>query len=88
MAKKYTSKYYLDDFSILTKIKWCFDRDIHFFPSVIKGQAQAFKHIPKVKIGYSIAGKEGVGQFEYEQGAELYDKIIDLYINRYEQSHK
>tara|TARA_R110000764_G_scaffold81236_5_gene160967 strand:+ start:1055 stop:1321 length:267 start_codon:yes stop_codon:yes gene_type:complete len=88
MAKKYVSRFYLDDIDLLHKIKWCFDRDIHFFPVVIKGQTHAMKHIPKVRIGYKISDKEGVGQFEYEQGAELYDKIIDLYLHKHEQSNK
>ena len=87
MAKKYKSKYYLDDMDLLLKVKWCYDRGINFFPVVIKGQTHAMKHIPKVKIGYKIGDKEGVGELEYSQGPELYDKIIDLYLHKYEQSN-
>ena len=85
---KYKSKYYLDDFEVLKKIKWCFDRDIKFYPQVLPNQPTTFKHIPKVKIGYQMGEKKGVGKFEYSQGEELYDKIIELYIDKYEQSNK
>ncbi len=85
---KYKSKYFLDDFDVLMMIKWCFDRGIKFYPKVIPNQPVALKHLPKVKIAYEIGDKIGEGTLEYKQEEELYDRIIDLYIDQYKQSNK
>lgn len=85
-AKKkvvYKDPFMYDDFEVLKAVKECWDRGIYFYPEVMPRQGGLSS--PKVKIGWKDGHKSGVGKFEYKQNQELYDKMYELYLHKYEQ---
>lgn len=80
---RYKDKYLYDDFDVILAIKWCWDRGIYFYPVVIPNQAISSKFIPKVRIELKVGGKIVTGKEEYSQKEELYDKIRELYMHKY-----
>ena len=80
---KYVDQFMYDDFEVLKAVKECWDRGIYFYPEVSPNQGGLSN--PTVKIGWKNGHKSGVGQFEYKQNQELYDKMYELYLHKYEQ---
>lgn len=85
---KYKAKYFGDEFELLRAVKFCYDKGIFYYPVVISGQTKAMKFIPKVNIEMRQGSKLLRGTIEYSQGDELYDKIYELYMHKYEQLNK
>jgi hypothetical protein len=85
MAKKYKDRFLYEDPYVLEAIIYCWDKGFTYYPAVLPNQAIALKFIPKVKIGWSAGKESGVGEFIYDQNQEMYDKIYDLYVHKYEQ---
>ena len=88
MAKKRKPTYFGDEFTLLRAIKFCYDKGILYYPVVISGQSKALKFIPKVNIEMKQGTLRKRGTDEYSQGNELYDKIYDLYVHKYNQLNR
>jgi len=88
MAKKYQPEYFGDEFELLKAIKFCYDKGVLFYPIVVEGQTTALKFMPKVNIVMKQGDKYKRGSVEYAQNDELYDKIRQLYVHKYEQLNK
>ena len=79
----YEDPFMYDDFEVLKAVKECWSIGIYFYPVVMPNQGGMTS--PKVKIGWKDGHKSGVGKFEYKQNQELYDKMYELYLHKYEQ---
>tara|TARA_R110002167_G_C12687604_1_gene652086 strand:+ start:1711 stop:1983 length:273 start_codon:yes stop_codon:yes gene_type:complete len=88
MAKKYKVKYLHDDPEVCKARSFCWDRKIYFYPLVIKGQSTSMKITPKVKIGFHTPTEMNQGDIIWEQNDEMYDKIIELYLYKYNNMNK
>ncbi len=86
--KKFKSNIEHNDFDVLAAIKYCWDRGIYFYPVVIPNQEKSLKFTPKCRIEFRHTGKTKVGDLEYQQGTELYDKIRELYLHKHHQMIK
>ena len=87
MAKK-TNTEHLFDVELIEAIKYCWERGLYFYPTVIEGQSKALKVIPKVKIQFKQGKLVKTGDAVYNQGEELYEKIRELYLHKYRQENK
>ena len=79
---KNRNSYFTED---IKAVQWCWDKGITVYPIVGKGQKMTYKQLPKVKIEIQMQNKKQIGNFEYRQNEELYDKIQELYNNMFEK---
>ena len=74
---------------MIKAIRFCWDLGVYFYPVVISGQSSSLKVVPKVKIAFKQGSKDPVeGKLEYNQNDELYDKIRELYLHKYNQLNR
>jgi hypothetical protein len=79
---KNRNSYFTED---IKAVQWCWDKGIKVFPIVAKNQKTSYKEVPKVKINIQKGSRNQLGNFEYRQNKELYDKIQELYNNMFEK---
>tara|TARA_R110002012_G_scaffold300532_1_gene500380 strand:+ start:1030 stop:1317 length:288 start_codon:yes stop_codon:yes gene_type:complete len=83
-VKKTVEKYKDNDWEVIRAIRFCWDLGIKYYPVVISGQSHKWNFRPRVKIAKKEGSKpERLGVMEFEQDDKLYNKIRELYLNRY-----